>query len=87
MKKHYMDYEHRLMDGLTTAKKHCKCGHTQLVPRLKGRDYILCSWCHGRMYYDEAKQKEYDRKCRFDEFRYNVTKYIVNSECEVRYNE
>lgn len=79
MKRRYIDYEHRLMDGLTTARQKCKCGHTQLLPRIKGKEYILCCWCNSRMYYDKDKQKVYDEKCERDEFKYNISKIIYKN--------
>jgi len=81
-KRRYINYEHFVTDSLADFKKRCRCGHTQLVPKLKEREYILCSWCGGRLYFNDKKQKEYDRKRDCDEFRSKFKKYIINKQNE-----
>lgn len=61
---------------ITDAKKKCKCGHTQLVIKRRDRDYVLCSYCGARLYYDDNKQKEYNRKVDKDNFIRGLKKDI-----------
>ena len=79
----YIDNEQKLMDKTADIKRRCKCGHTQLLKRSKGREYDLCTWCGSRLYYDKHKQLIYDEKCLRDEFRFNIFKYLEASQREV----
>ena len=40
------------------------------MPKSKNFEYVLCDWCGGRLYYDDAKQKEYEEKVDKEEFKY-----------------
>ena len=57
-------------------KKKCKCGHTKVVPYSTKYEYLICNWCRGRLYFDDAKQKEYDDKIAKNEFMFKLNKCL-----------
>lgn len=68
--------ELKLTNAITEAKKKCRCGHTQLLINKKNRDYVLCTYCGTRLYYDNCKQKEYNLKIDKDNFIRVLEKHI-----------
>ena len=60
--KKFIDWNQKMDNVLTDLKKRCRCGHTKLVPKSNKFEYVLCNWCGGGWYYDDAKQKEYEEK-------------------------
>ena len=36
-------------------RKKCPCGHSVIVlPTAKsGKDYVICNWCHGKVFKDD----------------------------------
>ena len=60
------------MDRTSRLKKKCECGHTQLLTPMKDKEYVLCTWCNRRLYFDEKKQQEHNYKCAKEEFKRNV---------------
>ncbi len=66
--------------SINNLKKKCKCGHTQLVPRKKSSEYSLCTHCHGRLYPDDKKQKEYNYKRDKEEFMFQLRKVLCYDE-------
>lgn len=63
-------------DMMTDAKKKCKCGHTQLVYKNNQRDYGTCTWCGRRLYVDDKKQLEYNKKRDREEFISKFKNYL-----------
>ena len=74
-----MDFNHRLDKALGDYKKKCKCGHTKVVPYSTKYEYLICNWCGGRLYFDDAKQKEYDNKVAKNEFMFKLNKCLDQS--------
>lgn len=77
--KRFMDFNHRLDKALGDYKKKCKCGHTKVVPYSTKYEYLICNWCGGRLYFDDAKQKEYDDKVAKNEFMFKLNKCLDQS--------
>lgn len=48
-----------------------------VAPKGKG-EYIICTWCGGRLYRDLEAQKKWDAKCECEEFRFNFAKFLEN---------
>lgn len=71
-KKRYIDRIQKLDEVMMQYKKHCKCGHTQIVPPCIKGDYILCKWCGGRLYKDDKLQQLHDEKVERDNFRFKL---------------
>lgn len=81
-KKRYIDYNQRLDYVCAELKKKCRCGHTQIVPMSSKREYVLCKWCNARLYWDDNKQQEYNKKVAKDNFIFNLKKCIKDKEKE-----
>lgn len=76
----YIDWNQRLDEAVSHLKKKCKCGHTKIVPYSNKRGYVLCNWCGSRLYRDDKKQKEYDKRVNKAEFCYNIRKAVEKKE-------
>lgn len=74
--KKYIDAYQKLDDKLSHLKKTCKCGHTQIVPVSSRYEYVLCKYCGTRLYRDNKKQREYDKKVRKNDFVYKLNKCL-----------
>lgn len=74
--KKFIDFNQRLDNAVANCKKKCKCGHTKVVPYSSKYEYILCSWCGGRLYFDDDKQKEYDDRVAKNDFVFNLNKCL-----------
>lgn len=61
---------------ISNLKKKCRCGHTQVVIKKRDRDYVLCTYCGDRLYYDDNKQKEHNNKVDKDNFISGFKKHI-----------
>lgn len=72
----YKDKNQIVDDNLSQFRRVCKCGrHCTVAP--VGRDeYIICTWCNGRLYRDIEKQKAWDAKCEKEEFRFRFAQYL-----------
>ena len=81
--KKFIDWNQRMDNVLTDLKKRCRCGHTKVVPKSNKFEYVLCNWCGGRLYYDDAKQKEYEKKVDKEEFKYKLNKTIEKTNKKV----
>ena len=59
-------------------RKKCSCGHSVIVlPSLKsGKDYVICNWCHCKVFRDDKKQRKYDKKKECEDFRLRMWKLI-----------
>ena len=76
MNKKYKDLYSKIADEKQKCTKTCKCGHRVMVAYSSKKDYVTCSWCKSRVYYDDAKQKEYDRQVARNEFIFKVNNYM-----------
>lgn len=72
----FIDFNQRLDNAVADCKKKCKCGHTKVVPYSTKYEYLICNWCGGRLYFDDAKQKEYDDKVAKNEFMFKLNKCL-----------
>ena len=79
----FIDFNQRLDIAVADCKKKCKCGHTKVVPYSTKYEYLICNWCGGRLYFDDAKQKEYDDKVDKEEFKYRLNKTIEKTNKKV----
>ena len=68
--------DRKIEEGLASCRRKCKCGHSTSVPYSSKREYVICSWCGGRVYHDIKKQKQYDEKCYKENFKYNLNKML-----------
>lgn len=80
--KRFIDHNQRLDNAVANLKKKCKCGHTRVVPYSSKYEYVICTWCGSRLYHDDLKQKEYDKKVAKNNFIYNLNKCIEKSKEE-----
>ena len=74
--KRFIDFNQILDNAVANCKKKCKCGHTRVVPYSSKHEYVICSCCGGRLYFDDAKQKEYDDKVAKNEFMFKLNKCL-----------
>ena len=81
--KRFMDFNHRLDKSVANCKKKCKCGHTKVVPYSTKYEYLICNWCGRRLYFDDAKQKEYDDKVAKNEFMFKLNKCLDQSKEDI----
>ena len=72
----FIDFNQRLDNAVANCKKKCKCGHTKVVPYSTKYEYLICNWCGGRLYFDDAKQKEYDDKVAKNDFMFKLNKCL-----------
>ena len=85
--KKYIDWNQRLDEAAAECRKKCRCGHTVIVPYSSKYDYVLCSWCNGRVYRDDEKQKIHDTKVDKADFIYNLNKCIEKSKEKDMYTD
>lgn len=79
----FMDFNQRLDNAVANCKKKCKCGHTRVVPYSSKHEYVICSWCGGRLYFDDAKQKEYDKKVAKNDFMFKLNKCLDQAKKDI----
>ena len=79
----FIDFNQRLYDAIANCKKKCKCGHTKVVPYSTKYEYLICNWCGGRLYFDDAKQKEYDKKVVKNDFMFKLNKCLDQSKDDI----
>lgn len=78
IKMSYKDKQKIVDDNLSKFRRVCKCGrHCVVAPKGKG-EYIICTWCGGRLYRDLEAQKKWDAKCECEEFRFRFAKFLEN---------
>ena len=82
----FIDFNQQLDNAVEKCKKKCKCGHTKVVPYSSKYEYLICSWCGGRLYFDEAKQKEYDDEVAKNDFMFKLNKCLNKDENEINNN-
>ena len=75
--------ELKLTSVITENKKKCRCGHTQFIPRSRNYEWLVCTHCNGRLYWDDLKQIKYNKKRDRDEFMFQLRKCILGNEEEV----
>lgn len=61
--------EIKLSDERNKYKKKCNCGHSVLVLPTFKREYVICSYCHKKVFKDDKKQKEQNEKVKRENFR------------------
>ena len=81
--KNFIDFNQRLDNAVADCKKKCKCGHTKVVPYSNKYEYLICNWCGGRLYFDDAKQKEYDDKVAKNEFMFKLNKCLDQAKKDI----
>lgn len=61
----------RLENARNACKRTCSCGCTSVLPigTKNNKDYVVCRWCGKRVYRDEAKQLEHNKKVEKENFR------------------
>lgn len=79
----FIDFNQRLDNAVANCKKKCKCGHTRVVPYSSKYEYVICSCCGGRLYFDDAKQKEYDDKVAKNEFMFKLNKCLNQAKKDI----
>ena len=70
-KNNWCKREEKLQDELIGHRRRCSCGHTIIaLPASKNhKEYVVCNWCHKKVYKDDEKQKEHDKKVERENFR------------------
>lgn len=81
--KRFIDFYQKLDSAVSNYKKKCKCGHTSVVPHSSKYEYVMCSWCGGRLYFDDAKQKEYDKKVAKNDFMFKLNKCLDQAKKDI----
>lgn len=72
----YKDKQKIVNDNLSEFRRVCKCGrHCIVAPRGKD-EYVICTWCRGRLYCDPEMQKIWDAKCEKEEFRFRFAQFL-----------
>ena len=79
----FIDFNQKLDIAVADCKKKCKCGHIMLVPYSSKHEYVICNWCGGRLYFDDAKQKEYDDKVAKNEFMFKLNKCLNQAKKDI----
>ena len=79
----FIDFNQQLDNAVEKCKKKCKCGHTKVVPYSSKYEYLICNWCGGRLYFDDAKQKEYDDEVAKNDFMFKLNKCLNKDENEI----
>ena len=69
----------KIENALSCCKRKCICGHTQIITKRKNLEYVICTHCGGRIYYDKIKQKEHDNKCNKEEFKRRLISIYNNA--------
>ena len=82
----FIDFNQQLDNAVEKCKKKCKCGHTKVVPYSSKYEYLICSWCGGRLYFDDAKQKEYDDEVAKNDFMFKLNKCLNKDENDINKN-
>lgn len=84
--KRFIDDDQKFCTAVAPYKKKCRCGHSMLVSKRKGKEFDLCSWCGHRIYADDNKQKIYEEKLNKDNFFKQLQKYLMISNCIMKEN-
>ena len=79
----FIDFNQRFDNAIANCKKRCKCGHTRAVPYSSKYEYVICSWCGGRLYFDDAKQKEYDKRVAKNDFVFKLNKCLDQAKKDI----
>ncbi len=82
--KRFIDNDQKFCDAVAPYKKRCRCGHTMLVSKRKGKEFDLCSWCGHRIYADDIKQQKYEESLKKDNFFKQLQKYLTVSNCVMK---
>lgn len=59
-------------------RRKCSCGHSVFIlPGYKNsKDYVICNWCHKKVYNTDEKQKEHNKKIERENFRLRMWELI-----------
>lgn len=68
--------EQKLVDALNEYKKICSCGCRSIIVASNKRSYAICRWCGKKVFMDEQKQIEHDKKVERENFRTNMWKML-----------
>ena len=79
MSNNYSKVEKRIHDERTKFTRKCSCGHSIVVYPTMKKDYIVCGWCHKKVFRDIEKQKIQDEKVKREEFRMNMWNMICSN--------
>lgn len=66
--------EKKLCLELHEFSRYCSCGCVNTVYPTMKKDYVICKWCHKKVFLDLEKQKEYDKKVEMEDFRIKLRK-------------
>ena len=67
--------EQKLINALSELKRTCSCGCVTVVGA-PNCDYLICRWCGKKVFLDEQKQIEHDKKVERENFRTNMWKML-----------
>ena len=81
--KKFIDWNQKIDTVLIDLKKKCRRGHTNVVPKSNKHDYVICNWCGVHLYYDDVRQKEYEKKVDKEEFMYKLNETIEKANKKV----
>lgn len=68
--------ESKLESELFKYKRKCNCGHTVTMLPIHKKDYVICNWCHMKVFRDADKQKMQDEKVKRESFRIKIWNLI-----------
>lgn len=65
----YQSANEKLLSFRTEHTRKCSCGHSIVIFPSTEKEYVICNWCHKKVFKDLEKQKEQDEKVRRENFR------------------
>jgi hypothetical protein len=69
MNRKIFEDETKLQNERNKFKRKCSCGHSVIVLPIGKREYVICGWCHKKVFRDIEKQKLQDQKVEREAFR------------------
>lgn len=80
MNRNYRNLSDRLYNEKVEFTRKCSCGHSIAIYPTMKKEYIVCGWCHKKVFKDLEKQREQDEKVERENFRMKMW----NALCEVK---
>lgn len=59
----------KLENERSKYKVMCSCGRKTVMLPTMNKEYVVCSWCHKKVFRDEEKRREQEKKVHREDFR------------------
>lgn len=69
-------HESRLSNERSKYRRLCSCGHSVIITPTCKTEWIICGWCHKKIYKDLEKQKEQDKLVERENFRLKMWRML-----------